>query len=298
MMAVGGDGSGPVFGAFAAPDGKTIAVARMSEGSGRWEPLQRLPIPGEGAAVVPSATLAPDGALWIAVRDHLVSGQELGRGVVELQLPSGKTVHHRGYTAREPRPPEALPVPGEVAAVRFEAGAGAAPAAKWLCTSVGVLRFAGGNLRRWGEDDGLESERCNDLLVEDGGVVWMASASGPARFDGKWWRYDAAAGWPRSEEGEGMAVRALADCGAGPRAGTARGVWSLVGAGAAAPAAPKRGRKPAAAPAPAAAPVAVSRQILGAGSGLVDEDVQDLACDRFGRLWVLGRLGLTLEQIP
>jgi hypothetical protein len=206
-------------------------------------------------------------------------------------------VHHRGYTAREPRPPEALPVPGEVAAVRFEPGAGDAPAARWLCTSVGVLRFAGGNLRRWGEDEGLETERCADLML-DGGALWMASAAGPARFDGKWWRYDAAAGWPKSEEGEGMAVRALADCGSGPRAGTAKGVWSLVATTAPARPAGKASRaRPAAAPEPAASsPSAASRQMLAAGSGLVDEDVQDLACDRFGRLWVLGRLGLTLSQ--
>jgi hypothetical protein len=31
-------------------------------------------------------------------------------------------------------------------------------------------------------------------------------------------------------------------------------------------------------------------------AGLLDEDVRDLALDRFGRLWVMGHLGLTVTD--
>jgi hypothetical protein len=285
LMALAGDGAAMVYAVLVAPDGKTLSVVRQAAGgAGRWEPLQRLAMSGEGVAVPTSIVASPGGDLWIAVRDRLATGDEMGRGVVELQLPAGQVVHHRSYAAKEQRPPEALPVAGEVAAVRFRAArtgsaTGTGTGAIWLCTSLGIIRFAGGDLTRWGEDEGLETERCTDMIF-DGAAVWIGTAGGPARFDGKSWRTDAAAGWPTNREGEPLAARALADCGAaGLRAGTPRGVWSL---GAAGPAAAQRPTK----------------RLWDRASGLIDEDVQDLACDRFGRLWVLGRLGVTLAEGP
>jgi ligand-binding sensor domain-containing protein len=166
--------------------------------------------------------------------------------------------------------------------VRFEKETAAAPAGIWFCTSLGVTRWAGGKLQRWSENDGLASDSCDDLIIHSDGSVWVASHDGPARFDGKSWRpFDgepASAGeprrWPRSgREDEARnedpaPARSLVQVGGTLWAGSPRGVWPLVGAG----------------------------PILDRRAGLIDDDIVDLTLDRFGRLWVLGHLGLTITD--
>jgi hypothetical protein len=257
--------------------------------------LRDLPLRIEGTAVPTFAALAHTGSVWIAVRDQLPSGQEIGLGVLELSLPSGKVVHHRAYGAGEARAPEALTIPGDVRSMVFQAAAGSPPAqAMWFCTSSGVLRFSQGELTRWGEDDGLENERCADLTVAADGTAWLASPAGPARFDGKGWR-PALVGWPSgrgSEEGEPLGVRALADCGAGPVAATPRGLWRLAGSGSGSGSGSRSGGGAAGRAGPAESP---RRWAIGPAGGPVDDDMVDLACDRYGRLWSLGHLGVTLS---
>lgn len=300
LMALGGGGGGGGAVYFVATEGPHgIRVARLSADGSRWEPLETLPVKTEGTPLVTYATVSPEGNLWMALRDRLASGQEVGRGVIELQLPAGRAIHHRAYLAGEPRPPEALPITGDVRAIQFQKGAGAAsPDAIWFCTSLGVSRFAGGDLAHWGENEGLASESCDDLAIAPDGTVWVATQEGAARFDGKIWRaFDDEGGrpggakknekpnempigkpdekpgglrWPIDRAGDALAARALVVIDQGVWAGTGRGVWPLSGAG----------------------------RPLDQSAGLIDDDVRDLVVDRFGRLWVLGRLGLTIIDLP
>jgi ligand-binding sensor domain-containing protein len=204
----------------------------------------------------------------------VASGQEFGRGVIEVRLPSGRATHHRPYTAQEAAPAEAIPVVGDVAAIRFEAGKGNSPESIWFCSSTGVLRFGGGNLERWGENEGLENEHCNDLVVGPDGTVWGATDGGGARFDGKQW-YPAVSAtakphpWPIDREGENLPARAVVAVGQGIWGATPKGVWPLKTAGIARP--------------------------LDRATGLFDDDVVDVVVDRFGRLWSLGHIGLTIR---
>jgi hypothetical protein len=291
LMALGGDGEGAVY--FMGAEGpKGIRVVRLSSDGARWDPLITLQVSIDGAPVVSSATVSPQGSLWMSIRSRASSGEESGRGVIELQLPSGKAVHHHAARAGEPRSPEAIPISGDVRAVRFQPGNSGTPDAIWFCTSLGVLRSAEGKLTRWSENDGLSSDSCNDLAIVDGGAtVWVATNRGPSRFDGKVWiPFDgsppvtgAARRWPRARHGaavdggadepddqeddlEVLAARAFVTAGGGLWAGTPRGIWPLTASG----------------------------RPFDRDSGLVDENVRGLVIDRFGRLWVLGHLGLTV----
>jgi len=276
LMALSGDGDSAVY--FLAADGpKGIKVARLSADGGRWDPLLTVQAQTEGAPVVTYATVSPEGNLWMAVRDRVSAGDEIGVGVIEVRLPAGTSIHHRAARKGEARRPDAIPVTGDVRAVRFEKETSSGPGGIWFCTSVGVTRWAGGKLSRWSENDGLSSDSCDDLIVHSDATVWVATHDGPARFDGKSWSPFSGGGpyrWPRSGREEEArnedpaAARALVQVGSSLWAGSPRGIWPLVGSG----------------------------TVLDRSTGLIDDDVVDLSLDRFGRLWVLGHLGLTITD--
>jgi len=290
LMALGGDGEGAVY--FMAGDGpKGIKVARLSADGARWEPLLTVQVTTEGAPVVSAATVSPTGNLWMSIRSRAETGEESGRGVIEVQLPSGKSVHHHAARAGEPRSPAAIPLAGDVRAVRFQTGTSGTPDATWFCTSLGVIRSTAGEekLARWSENDGLASDSCNDLAILPDGSVWAATSRGAARFDGKTWTpFDGQPSspggdprWPRprhrvtrdgepdeEDDVELLGARAFVTVGGALWAGSPRGVWPLTAGG----------------------------RPLDERAGLLDEDVRDLVLDRFGRLWVMGRLGLTVTD--
>ena len=285
MALVGDGGSGAVF--FMAGDGpKGIKIARLSPDGQSWEPLLTIPVAAEGAPLISYATISPAGSLWMAVRDRLPDGQELGRGVIELQLPSGKFVYHRVTHAGQTHPPEMIPVPGDVRAVRFQAGTAAVPEALWFCTSLGVLRAEPGKppkLTHWTENDGLPSDSCEDLAILEDGAVWAATREGVARWNGDklWVPFQGAAQamgepprWPTSDRGaddpdaDPAAARAFVTVGGNLWAGTSKGIWPVTGSG----------------------------KVIDRRTGLLDSDVVGMKLDRFGRLWVLGHLGLTVTD--
>ena len=282
MALVGDGGSGAVY--FMAGDGpKGIKVARLSPDGQSWEPLLTIPIDTEGTPLISYATISPVGSLWMAVRDRLADGQELGRGVIELQLPSGKFVYHRVTHAGQTHPKEMIPVPGDVRAVRFQTGTAAVPDAQWFCTSLGVLRVQGGKLTHWSENDGLPSDSCEDLSIQDDGAVWVATRQGVARFDGGnlWVPFEGAsrtiggpARWPTSGKGDDdpdadpAAARAFVTVDGRLWAGTSQGIWPVTGSG----------------------------KVIDQRTGLLDSAVVGMKVDRFGRLWVLGHLGLTVTD--
>jgi hypothetical protein len=283
LMAMAGDGSGAAV-YFMAGDGpKGIKVARLSADGRSWDPLLTVPVDTEGSPLVSYATVSPQGNLWMAVRDHLPSGEEIGNGIIELQLPSGKSIHHHATHAGQAHSPDAIPLSGDVRAIAFQAGTGATPDATWFCTSLGVLRVeAGKKQTHWSENDGLASDSCEDLKIVADGTVWVATREGVAHFDGKsWLPFDGSPRkpggpprWPSTGRGEDdpdgdpAAARAFVTVGGKLWAGTSRGVWPVTGTG----------------------------RVFDARTGLIDSDVVGMTIDRFGRLWVLGHLGLTMTD--
>jgi ligand-binding sensor domain-containing protein len=53
--------------------------------------------------------------------------------------------------------------------------------------AFGVARYDGANWKTFTIDDGLPSNNVNSLAAEPSGVIWAATNSGLARFDGKQW---------------------------------------------------------------------------------------------------------------
>jgi ligand-binding sensor domain-containing protein len=67
----------------------------------------------------------------------------------------------------------------------------------WVGSESGLVRWnlADGHYTRFGLVDGLASEYITDLLVDDAGVLWVATDAGVGRFDGESWiTYDVADG--------------------------------------------------------------------------------------------------------
>jgi ligand-binding sensor domain-containing protein len=52
----------------------------------------------------------------------------------------------------------------------------------WLGTESGLLRYEGGQCRRWTRKDGLPSDTIDRLLAIPGGGIWVSTAQGLVRF--------------------------------------------------------------------------------------------------------------------
>lgn len=252
---------------IAGDPGNLLRIGRLSADGTGFSPLAQVAVPIRGAAIATYAAVSPKGDLWVAIRD------ELPRGVLEIQFPSMRVVHHRPYSVRESPPPDAIPIDADVRALGFEPRTADAPQAMWFCTAHGVFRFREGTLDHWGEDNGLPSEQCHDLLVGKDRSVWAATAGGPSHFDEKGWHTPAR--WPTShptndQDGEGLAARGLAELGGRLWVATGAGLWSTT------------------------TPAGDARTTTWQHDArLTDSDVVGLAGDRFARLWALGRSGVT-----
>ena len=285
---------------IAGDPGQLLRIGRLSSDGGRFEPVAQVAAPVAGAVIATTAAVSPRGDLWVAIRERRAHPpspsaspraqgvafdfgvDEVPRGVLEIQFPSLRVVHHRAYAPKEKAPPDVIPVDGDVRALAFQARTADTPQSMWFCTAHGIFRFREGTLDRWGEDTGLPSERCDDLLVRKDGAVCAATSAGPSQFDGRDWR--PLPRWPTGPDGVGLAARGLAEVGARLWIGTPGGLWSMASATNANPAV-------AAAPAsPAVDPRATAWQRDGR---LLDPEVVSLTSDQFGRLWALGRSGVT-----
>jgi len=143
------------------------------------------------------------------------------------------------------RVPGVLPIPNDVADVAF-----LADDEIWLATGAGATVLKGTKVRTYTEADGLESEILHGVAATEGGMVFVASRGGVGRFDGESWSFPPALR---------VRARALAR-GADGRLwmGTDRGVVAF------------DGRR---------------SELVNRRRGLIDDDVQDLAVDPFGRVW-------------
>jgi ligand-binding sensor domain-containing protein len=117
----------------------------------------------------------------------------------------------------------------------------------------------------------MDSEVCYDVAKGSDGQIWAATSAGVGRFDGKEWRFGQQSEG-KSTDGEAPATRALAGDGSGRMwLATARGLRVLDAREAGA-------------------------RTVAAGARVVDDDVLDLALDRFGRVWALGAAALAVVE--
>jgi hypothetical protein len=243
----------------------------------RWEKVGRFPVVLAGAlpeeeAVARFVSAAPSRNVWVGLTGRTTDGQEKFHGVLEVEPGTWRTWHHHPGPAGA-----ALPLPDDVRAVWVSEIKG--QPATWFCTSDGVFRFLQGTLRSWGENEGFESESCAGVGEGPDHAIWASTHAGLMRFDGKRWSKHAAELWPRDRDNEPVAGFGVMATKVGTKGTALPGTWVATARGLLV--ARDAGTTP-------------SEILLDARRGLIDESLRALADDGEGRLWALGRAGITL----
>jgi hypothetical protein len=249
--------TGVVITRLAAP----AKVPAAEGGVDQWKSFQRVPLvlPAGTSAGVSFAEVSPEGVLWFGLRARGQEGDAVSIGAVELELTSHHVVQHRALAAGEKGTPDMLPLPPAVTGVLFD------EPALWFSSLAGVRRWQQGELRGWGENEGLRSELVHAVAKAPGDAIWAATSEGVATFDGKTWRM----------RGDGedaiVACRGLVRDGHdGMWVATAKGLRLVTPADA---------------------------RALGQGDVVVEGDLLDVSVDRYGRVWALSNDSITVVAI-
>jgi len=129
----------------------------------------------------------------------------------------------------------------------------------WFATSEGAARLTGKNVTVWNESNGMLSELVHAIAASPGGVVFAGTGAGVGEFDGEKWSY------PRALR---FAVNDLALAKDGRLwLATDHGIGLYDG---------RRVRR------------------LDVRRGLLENEIQDIALDAFGRVWARGPKSLTV----
>lgn len=289
VLAMARDRGGALYALHRDAEGTALLLSRV-EPTGQWTPLPKVVIEtrdeaeamgAEPAPEVSFARFGPAGALWVGLRHR--KGSELRPwGVAIVELSSGKVqYHHAASEDQAAGGGDKTSEEGELGAGDDEARDGEEgakrPASKatgippsvmdadgrgdatWFATRAGVARLSTGSLKLWDSTNGLRSELTRAIAVSRGGAVFVATSAGVARFDGSTWRFPPQLGF----EANDLAVTA----GGQLWMATPRGVAVYDGS-------------------------KVRR--VDMRRGLVENDILDIAVDRYDRLWARGPGSLTL----
>lgn len=255
------------------PDGARFALHRAENESGirlsridgeTWTPVPRATLTASaGASQITFARFAQSGQLWVGLRTSPPALPELslaaGFGVADepaaedaardalaiIDTETGKVSYHRGEGD------DALPAGVIDADVRG--------ATAWFATAAGVARMAGGEITRWTAAEGLRSQVARALAIAADGSVFVATAAGAGRWDGKAWDFPATLGF---EINDVVATRNGQ-------------VWMATERGIAAWDGHKLRR-------------------VDTRRGLAENHILDIAVDHFDRVWARGAGSLTL----
>jgi hypothetical protein len=276
VLAVVSDRAGTIYALSTEPKFTGLVISRLAEAvvvgaaqaavGDTWKTFERVPLkmPVEGPPGVSFASVSPTGTLWVGVRAHVASAegepQDVSAGAVEIDLASHHATQHRALKEGEQPSPDMLPLPAALTGVFFDDGA------VWFSSLSGVSRWQQGDLRTWGENEGLASELVHAVGKAPGDAIWAATSEGVARLDGKIWRALSGA------EEAIVACRGLArDATDAMWIATAKGLRRV----------------------PAADAKAGGR----IGDVVVTGDEKDVRMDRFGRLWVLSNASIALVDL-
>jgi hypothetical protein len=234
------------------------AGAASAASGDTWTTFQRVPVvlPKGTTPGVSFAAISPKGTLWIGLRAVGEGGDDVSAGAVELDLGSRHVVQHRALAAGEKGSAEMLPLPAALSGVSFDG------AALWFSSLSGVSRWQEGELRTWGENEGLRSEHVHAVSRGPDDLLWAATSEGVGRFDGKEWRMVG--------DGEDaiVASRGLARDRAGRLwVATSRGLRLVTAADA-------KAQRP--------------------GELILAGDMRDVTLDRHGRIWALSSASIAL----
>lgn len=253
-----------VFAVVRASDGAVYGVYRVGREprvrvarvvGDEWRELEAIDVRTPGfASEVAFARMGPGGVLWIGLRYVDADGESRAHGVVEVQLSLGVVAYHRASRDETAVEQGVLPIPIDVRDIAF-----VGDDEVWLATTEGVTRIRGRSVEVVGEAKGLRSELLHAVAASTGGLVFIAARDGVGVFDGDTWTY------PPTLRRD---VRAMV-IGADGKLwmATPRGLAVYDGA---------------------------SVRLLDSRRGLLDNELRDLALDRYGRVWVLSEAGLSI----
>jgi hypothetical protein len=262
VRALVGDGQAPLYALSAEPQPPGIAITKLAAGPASapasWQVLHRVALDpaAKRTPIVSFASLSPAGVMWVGLRLRDPSGaaDDVGYGAVEIDLGNGHAVQHRPRRPNEPAASEALPLPSDLNGILFEGGV------TWFASLAGVSRFQEGQLRSWGENEGLVSERVHAIGRVGDGAIWIATSGGLARFESDNWRPLGKADLPSY----GFATDQK------------RRVWVATGKG--------------------LRVLAPGATDVESAPVVVDGVMRDVTVDRFGRVWALSSTSIALVR--
>lgn len=220
-----------------------------------WTSVPGLTIDTPGGR--PSLTFAkfsPGGTLWVGLGYTDDSGDQRAYGVAVVDLNLGVVVYHHASHDKSERAEGVLPIPINVVDASFMD-----EGEVWLATSQGAARVRGAEVKLFHEGNGLRSELLRGVACSAGGMTFVASGQGVGTFDGESWVYPRELGWSVNDmeiAADGRLWMA-----------TDRGVAMFDGA---------RVRR------------------VDLRRGLLQNEIDDVALDHFGRVWARGSEGITL----
>jgi hypothetical protein len=273
VLAVVTDGGGTIYALSGEPKFTGLVITRLAAaasgsaasvaGADVWNAFQRVPLvmPTGGPPAVSLAAVSPGGALWVGLRAHTEGGDDVSAGAVEIDLQTHHVIQHRLLKEGERPTPEMLPLPAALTGVFFD------EPALWLSSLSGISRWQQGELRTWGENEGLQSELAHGVAKAADGAIWAATSEGVAWFDGKAWRAAA----PGDGEDGPVATRGLVRDGQNRMwVATARGLRAI-----------------------SVADVKAHRS----GPVVVAGNMRDVRLDRYGRVWALSAASISLVDL-
>jgi hypothetical protein len=254
------DAKGAVMAIHRAPtEAKNASQLRISAvENGNWTPvsIQEVAVPN-GPPLLNFALFAPDGHLWVGLRYIDKENDPIDYGAAEVDVDSGKVVYHR-QGPLDSKTTLGVALPSDTVAMYFRSAK-----ESWFATRSGAARLLDGKVRVFTAADGLESELITDI---DGGPqdeVWVASARGTGRWDGKVWRF------PRLGPYYLKATSLAHDDRGHTFIGTEKGLFCVGDCD----------------------PDAIDQK-----RGLLDDAVLDLTVDQRGRVWVLTAKGVSIVE--
>ena len=258
-LALTTDAQGTTFAIAREVDAPGLVITRLAPGvrapvDSDWQVLHKiaLELPPKTTPTVSFAGVSGASTLWLGLRVTGGDGADAGWGAVEIDLGNGHAVQHRPHKANEKVAAEALPLPASLTGILFDSGA------TYYASLAGVSRWQQGQLRNWGENEGLASELVHAIGRGNDGAIWAATSGGLARFDGQNWLPLGTTELP---------TRGLATDGKGR-------VWVATG----------KGLRALSGTDPAGAPVVLAG------------DMRDVIADRFGRIWAMSATSIALIE--
>ena len=172
------DGPGNAVTALVRDDLGRLQIAIRKDDGWKIRPTNK-PIAAPRPLTVTAAAYARTGSLWIGVAQMDKNGELIPFGAYEV-TPSGDVIPHRNFQGEGTPDDRSLSLPNDISVIATQG------TAVWLGASTGLCHVGlGRKLHCYEDNSGLPSTVVTDLAVSSSGSLWIATAEGLARFDGR-----------------------------------------------------------------------------------------------------------------